>query len=257
MLSLIVPPIILVLALALLVYFMSRRLPVLQARIRRGEVRIDGEQRPAWQVRLQHTLLGVLEKLSRRFKVTLLRAHNSVNGVTDSLRTKREASRERLSKITEERKRLEPEMHMPEAVTPAHEQAPVSEVFPVEVEEAVAPAVLEPVLPEISRSSRAVPASPLSRRSRAPLVRRPLRETRPQEGELASKPKEQLEELLIERIVSNPRDIEAYERLGDYYLERESYVDAKECYRQVLKLSPVNRMVKIKIRRLERILEKR
>ena len=76
-------------------------------------------------------------------------------------------------------------------------------------------------------------------------------------SESDTKSKGQLEELLIERIISNPRDIEAYERLGDYYLERDNYIDAKECYRQVLKLSPVNRLVKIKIRRLERILEKR
>jgi len=32
--------------------------------------------------------------------------------------------------------------------------------------------------------------------------------------------------------------------------------DAKDCYRQVLKLSPVQRMVKIKIRRLEKLLTK-
>lgn len=70
-------------------------------------------------------------------------------------------------------------------------------------------------------------------------------------------PKNQLEEILIERISMNPRDIEAYERLGDYYLEQDNLTDAKECYRQVLKLSPAYRLVKIKIRRLERLLEKR
>lgn len=69
--------------------------------------------------------------------------------------------------------------------------------------------------------------------------------------------KNQLEEILIERISMNPRDIEAYERLGDYYLEQDNLTDAKECYRQVLKLSPAYRLVKIKIRRLERLLEKR
>lgn len=68
--------------------------------------------------------------------------------------------------------------------------------------------------------------------------------------------KEQLEDILVERISMNPRDIEAYERLGDYYLEQGNLSDAKECYRQVLKLSPAYRLVKIKIRRLERLLEK-
>lgn len=68
--------------------------------------------------------------------------------------------------------------------------------------------------------------------------------------------KDQLEDILVERISMNPRDIEAYERLGDYYLEQGNLSDAKECYRQVLKLSPAYRLVKIKIRRLERLLEK-
>lgn len=68
--------------------------------------------------------------------------------------------------------------------------------------------------------------------------------------------KDQMEDILVERISMNPRDIEAYERLGDYYLEQKNLVDAKECYRQVLKLSPAYRLVKIKIRRLERLLEK-
>jgi tetratricopeptide (TPR) repeat protein len=66
--------------------------------------------------------------------------------------------------------------------------------------------------------------------------------------------KNKFEEILIERIATDPRDLEAYERLGDYYMERKNYQDAKECYRQVLKLSPINRKARIKMRKLERIL---
>ncbi len=66
--------------------------------------------------------------------------------------------------------------------------------------------------------------------------------------------KNKLEELLIERVAANPKDIEAYERLGEYYVEIENYVDAKECFKQVMKLSPTNRNVKYKIKRLERLL---
>lgn len=66
--------------------------------------------------------------------------------------------------------------------------------------------------------------------------------------------KSKLEELLIERVASNPKDIEAYERLGEYYMEIENYSDAKECFKQVLKLNPTNRNVKYKIKRLERLL---
>lgn len=68
--------------------------------------------------------------------------------------------------------------------------------------------------------------------------------------------KDKLEELLIERIAVNPKDIEAYERLGEYYMDIKSYNDAKECFKQVIKLNPMNRNVKYKIRRLEYLLSK-
>ncbi|MEI9966304.1 MAG: tetratricopeptide repeat protein [Candidatus Moraniibacteriota bacterium] len=65
------------------------------------------------------------------------------------------------------------------------------------------------------------------------------------------------EEDLIGRIANNPKDFSSYEALGDYYLESGNTKDAKECYRQVLKLRPQERSVKIKIRRLEKMLSQR
>jgi hypothetical protein len=66
--------------------------------------------------------------------------------------------------------------------------------------------------------------------------------------------KSKFEEILVERIASNPRDMEAYERLGEYYLEREAYEDARECFIQVTKLSPGHYKAKLKLRRLEKII---
>jgi hypothetical protein len=40
-------------------------------------------------------------------------------------------------------------------------------------------------------------------------------------------------------------------------MDRESYDDAKECYKQVLRLSPVNRKAKLRMRKLEKILGSR
>lgn len=79
---------------------------------------------------------------------------------------------------------------------------------------------------------------------------------RPSRSSVESK-KSQFEEIMIERVAMNPRDIEAYERLGEYYMQLENYDDAKECYKQVLRLSPVNRKAKIRMRRLEKIFEQR
>ena len=257
MLSLILPPIVLVLALAVLVYFFSRRLPALEARIRRGEVVVDDASgQHVWRDRAQVVLLGVLEKMTRRFKVMLLRAHNTTHSVTDSLRKRREASRDRLVQNVNDQQddATHPSVSaVPDVMVDSHEEIdlpPEQGTF------------LEDMPSSQDRHGTVVSTIRPARSRRTPS----LRPSRPgatrlvpggHPSESDTKSKGQLEELLIERIISNPRDIEAYERLGDYYLERDNYIDAKECYRQVLKLSPVNRLVKIKIRRLERILEKR
>ena len=62
---------------------------------------------------------------------------------------------------------------------------------------------------------------------------------------------------LIDRIAANPKDIEAYERLGEYYLEIENWNYAKECFKQVLKLNPRNIGARSRMRKLERILSRR
>ncbi len=68
--------------------------------------------------------------------------------------------------------------------------------------------------------------------------------------------KGQFEKILIDRIALNPRDIEAYERLGNYYQEQGNIEDAHECYKQALKLSPVNQRVKNNLNKLKLILKK-
>lgn len=68
--------------------------------------------------------------------------------------------------------------------------------------------------------------------------------------------RERLENVLIERIAMNPRDTEAYERLGEYYFDLENYEHAKECFKQVIKLDPTNRSVKYKMKKLETLLSR-
>lgn len=83
-----------------------------------------------------------------------------------------------------------------------------------------------------------------------PMVRENV--TMPQQQ---AKPKEKnkLEDALIRRIAINPKDIEAYERLGDYYMESENFQDSLECFKEVLRLSPTHQKAKLRIKRLERI----
>lgn len=67
--------------------------------------------------------------------------------------------------------------------------------------------------------------------------------------------KEKLEDVLIKRIALNPKDIEAYERLGDYYMESGNYIDSLECFKQVLRLNPTHHKAKMRINRIEKIIK--
>jgi len=105
---------------------------------------------------------------------------------------------------------------------------------------------------EIARSREAgkievLPAQ--EKQARRPMVRDAV--TMPQQA--TAKEKNQLEEALIKRIAVNPKDIEAYERLGDYYLESLNFQDSLECFKQVLKLSPTHYKARTRIRRLEKM----
>ncbi|KKQ79526.1 MAG: hypothetical protein UT03_C0050G0002 [Candidatus Moranbacteria bacterium GW2011_GWD2_38_7] len=85
-----------------------------------------------------------------------------------------------------------------------------------------------------------------------PMIRETV--TRPQ-SQIQIKEKNKLEDALIKRIAINPRDIEAYERLGDYYLESANMHDSLECFKQVLRLSPTHHKARLRIRRLEKALK--
>jgi tetratricopeptide (TPR) repeat protein len=86
-----------------------------------------------------------------------------------------------------------------------------------------------------------------------PMVSDTVAVPRPRRVE-GNRAKDQLEEALIRRIAINPKDIEAYERLGDYYLESGSYGDSLECFKQVLMLSPTHQKARMRIRKLEKMI---
>ena len=74
--------------------------------------------------------------------------------------------------------------------------------------------------------------------------------------EEAIEKKDLFEKILIDRIASNPKDIEAYERLGEYYMEIKNWNYAKECFKQVIKLHPGSIKARMKMRKLGRLLAK-
>ena len=158
-----------------------------------------------------HVGLKLLEKIMHRLKLLALKFHNSSNELFHSIKEKRE------NKLKAEQ---EAKIKASEIIEPASEILPAAEDDRPRVREMVLPSSQQELLSPVSQNPK-------------------------------SRSKNKLEEVLIKRIAVNPRDIEAYERLGDYYLERENNEDSLECFKQVLKLSPAHHKAKTRIRRLE------
>jgi len=59
------------------------------------------------------------------------------------------------------------------------------------------------------------------------------------------------EEALVHRIAENPKDVEAYRELGDYYMATGNLKDAKDSFKMVLKLRPRDLKAKSSLRDLE------
>lgn len=238
---LVVPPIVVVLSLFFLLWYLSKKEadPVVAQRVRESEEQGENISFP----RTKEFFLKMLEKFGQRFKVASLRAHNTLHDFTQSVR----ASRARVHTVLvadevsdDAEKRSERETQT---------VAPVSHVEPTV--DSVETSLENPILRRGKPGALVAPQEQKKEEIPRPMVSEVA--THPEKKKRA-RPNALREESLIARIARDPKDFTAYEELGDYYLEMENIKDAKECYRQVLKLSPVHRMVKIKIRRLEKLL---
>lgn len=227
MLYYIIPPIIIIAGLAFLVSFLFRKMN----QIPRADLAIlekSGEKKSKELMgnirkRFSQFILKVLEKTIQRFKLFSLKFHNLCQRWFQSIKKKREqrASPEaEPEKKIEERVGIEAEKKEERKPDPVSETKFISRTGIVKTEEIKSsPMVSKKVV---------LPEQPAAAKNR-------------------------LEEALIERIASNPQDIEAYERLGDYYTEQGNCREALECFRHVLKLSPLHRKAKISVRRLEKM----
>jgi tetratricopeptide (TPR) repeat protein len=229
MLNYIIPPIIIVVSLAVLIFFLNKKVPKIQEELAEDQGRklageTNNENKKASKIAFFS--LHFLEKFGRRSKVFFLKLHNISENATKKIKEKKE----KRMQIEEEKK-----------------------IFPEE---------------QIDNDSNNITAVNPGMQKRSSRAKRAFCEVK--EKEIPAKPmisqnvvlpessedsKVQYEKILIERIAANPRDIEAYERLGDYYSEQENGKDSLECYKQVLKLSPINRKAKMHIKRLERVLK--
>jgi hypothetical protein len=256
---LVVPPIVVILSLFFLLWYLSRKGddPLVAQKIRE-----NGETHSRFFLNVKEFFLKRIEKLAQRFKVALLRAHNALNEFTQSVKKTRTGMQPK-----ESHEEARPEEVVSESVKVDEEPRKERVGFwssrkrgsedvrpePAEQSARLRDDILSTVIVRKEKGSEKRVSSE---------VRKEL-PSRPMVSEAVTHPETRRsnisdgglrEEDLIARIARDPKDFTAYEELGDYYLETGNIKDAKECYRQVLKLSPVHRMVKIKIRRLEKLL---
>ena len=178
---------------------------------------------------IKHFFLGILERITRRSRIIFLKLESKFGEMSNDIRAKRQARTNRKAK----------EVQIAEGrAKDIFDKLKRYRIGKNEPKSGISPEIKKAYMDEEER------------------VFKPILSDKIVVPESASETKDKLEELLIERIAVNPKDIEAYERLGEYYMEIKSYNDAKECFKQVIKLNPGNRNVKYKIRRLEYLLSK-
>ena len=245
---LIVPPIIVVLSLSFVLWYLAKKSadPLIVARA--SKLGADNRGSVSF-VRTKAFSLHLLEKVASRFKVFSLRMHNALHTLIQSLK--------------ESQKRFHIKAPLNEVIdhTPSASPIGVSTEEPLKHKE-----MKRRFFAKVPERKIGITEDALREKEVQKSTPRDVEETdfaQPMVSATAIYPEETYrrartnnarEEDFIARIASNPKDFAAYEGLGDYYMENNNIKDAKECYRQVLKLSPVQRMVKIKIRRLEKLL---
>ena len=236
---LVVPPIVVIVCLAFLVWYLSRKEsdPAIAEKV----LQRNQERLTVSFPRTKEFFLKLLEKSGQRIKLMFLRLHNAFHGFTQSVKASRQRVRTAMTSVTETKAVI-------------LDEAPLAEPTWKRLERKV-----HDVVPSFASKS------PRDSTPEAVTEREPKVVSRPMVSAIMAQPEQEksqrgsdtaYEEELIARIARDPKDFTAYETLGDHYLEKENIRDAKECYRQVLKLSPVHRLVKIKIRRLEKLLTK-
>lgn len=241
---LIAPPIVIVVSLLFVLWYLSRKGadPFIARKV--SQLEDSAEQKVSFS-RTKNFFLRILEKTAYRFKVISLQTHNALSDITQSLKEKRKDVQKKTTNILPVV--VEKTSMVQESVS-LHERVIVDRLAHDEQSE------------NILRRNRFEKMAEVKHLEDPEVIARPMvseKMVHPEVSYRKTSADIAYEESLIAHISINPKDFSSYEKLGDYYLETGNVKDAKECYKQVLKLSPAERMVKIKIRRLEKILSQK
>ena len=278
MLYLILPPIIIVVSLIALVYFFSRRFSQVNEVLSEKSLGIDAPELAdaGILISFKSASIRIMERIAHWFKESSQRAHEKLQSLSQDVKDRKDKSALHMKKTlhhVQTARQLKQERKIAKEVSSvkassAIESMPEESYKETEKSTDIARVskrndrfqALKNVVSKVrdlpKKEGRVARMRPMVSQKITQPEEKIIQETPVEEEELAEA-KNQLEDILVERIAANPRDLEAYERLGEYYMEQGNVQDAKECYRQVLRLSPVHRLAKIKIRRLEKMLEQK
>ena len=242
MLYSIIPPIILVLSIVGLIIFLTKRSHRFSQIETTSDFLSEIENENGQGVGAGKTFLGslknffisLLEKITRKTRLMFLKLENSFKKFSDYLRSKKKTE----VTFSEETKEESEEISEPKEADPVIEK------------------VINYDLKKTKKEKKFgfLKNKEEKKEEEEEKVFRPIISDKVVSPRNKTEIKDRLEDLLIERIAINPKDIEAYERLGEYYMEIGNHTHAKECFKQVLKLDPGNRSIKYRMRRLERVI---
>jgi tetratricopeptide (TPR) repeat protein len=241
MLYSIIPPILIVISLVGIIVFLVKKAPKVASLSEEEKIvekELGASKKSFWKKfskkkegeegkDFNHKMLLSLEKIMKRFKVFFLKLENMFTTWGESIRNKR--------KKREEENTIQLAETTPEKNTLPAEKEKYREFFTRESKGI-----------EIPKEEKDIKNKEEQTENHKELEKKEIKNK--------IERKDILEKILVERIAANPKDMEAYERLGEYYLEIENWNYAKECFKQVLKLNPKNENVKGKMKRLEKML---
>jgi len=241
MLYSLVPPFLVIVSLIIIIIFIVKKAPRLEkfqdsmlekmseeevAQGLTAEEIMKGKPLTRWE-RFKNWLLSILEKIAKRFRLIFLKLDTHFKNWSERIRKKRErksiittTEEKQISGINQEGTRI--------MLNEDGESYAVADEEPETVKAPFQPQVYRKPKPMISEK-----------------VVTPVKKT---------EIKDRLEDILIERIAINSKDVEAYERLGEYYMDIGNNDYAKECFKQVIKLNPANRSAKFKLKKIEKLL---
>ena len=266
-------PFIILVALGVAVFILTRRLPEV---VEKHDIAIKEEKRRWWQI-----LVGKGENILRMFRVLLLKLDNKLSGLIVKVKEKKEKMGESVKDYRDRHKQKSPQVGLFEKSSIKDTKIISDKSEDLALAEKSTPTEYE--VKQINKSENATqipvqenfdPTDPKAKFSRfASRVTSVLHSNKSQAGSPKSVAVEGIikktftptelkiekqqywkkkEELLIQSIVLEPKNVGLYVQLGRLYSNQRNWEDARNAFLEVLKLDKTNIKAKEELKRIEK-----